>query len=98
MRLLLFVFAFAVATTPAYAYPKIGQSGLPSSGAESVFAPDPCGVSHNPHQIPGLLAVELRCRHVLARWRASSEDQVLLMRCDHIALALTDRSCSVTRT
>ena len=97
MRLLLFVLAFAVSAGPAYAT-KIGHSSFGGAAIQSEFAPDPCGVSHSPHQPSGMLSVALRCRRLLAEWRTSPDDQVLHGRCDHIALALTDRRCSLTHT
>lgn len=98
MRLLLFAFAFALSAGPAYANTKIGHAGFGGSAIQSEFAPDPCGMSHSPHQPAGMLSVALRCRRLLAEWRISPDEQVLHSRCDQIALALTDRRCNLTHT
>ena len=89
MRLYLFVLAFAVAAGPAYANTRAEH--------RNGFAPDTCGVSHDPHQPQGMLAVGLRCQRLLAAWRAAPDNQTLHNRCDEIARALSDRRCALIR-
>lgn len=95
MRLIVLALAFAFAAGPAWANDKIGHSPFSWSASQHEFWADPCGVSHNPHRPPGMLSVGLKCRHLLAEWRASPSDEVLHQRCDHIAQALTDRRCAL---
>ncbi len=95
MRLFVLVLAFGLLAEPAWAHEKMGFALFASPAIQNAFEADPCGVSHNPHQIPGMLSVSLRCRRILAEWRAAPGDETAHARCDRIARALTNGRCTL---
>lgn len=78
---------------PAWAHHKPAHPDFPRTPAAERTVGDPCAMSNNPHQPPGVQAMADRCRRLHAQVRATPDNAALRERCNRAAQAQSAQRC-----